>query len=124
MLCSVSAYIGGGISARARLGRKDLPVTARRKGSVRPHNRTLLSAIPDVYTPATGTLPEKHLTYYRVFTGPETPFQGPLGPRMPSSFQDGTSNTFLVVEAGEPVPWTKPDTASTRGCTVPVHGST
>jgi hypothetical protein len=74
-----------------------------------PHNRTLLSAIPDVYTPANGTLPQRHLTYYRVFTGTETPFQGPLGPRMPSSFSDGTSNTFLVVEAGEPVPWTKPD---------------
>jgi Protein kinase domain/Protein of unknown function (DUF1559) len=80
-----------------------------------PHNRTLLSAIPDVYTPATGTLPQKHLTFYRVFTGPETPFQGPLGPRIPSSFPDGTSNTFLVVEAGEPVPWTKPDELTYAG---------
>jgi tRNA A-37 threonylcarbamoyl transferase component Bud32 len=74
-----------------------------------PHNRGLLDRIPDVYTPATGSVKERHLTYYRVFTGPETPFSGTLGPRMPADFQDGTSNTFLIVEAGEPVPWTKPD---------------
>ena len=64
---------------------------------------------PYVYTPATGSVKEHHLTYYRVFTGPETPFHGPLGPRMPVDFLDGTSLTFLIVEAGEPVPWTKPD---------------
>src|SRR5207253_983258 len=30
------------------------------------------------------------------------------GPRIPASFPDGTSNTFLVVEAGEAVPWAAP----------------
>ena len=29
--------------------------------------------------------------------------------KIPGDFPDGTSNTFLVVEAGEPVPWTKPE---------------
>jgi hypothetical protein len=29
-------------------------------------------------------------------------------PSIPRSFPDGTSNTLLVVEAGNPVPWTKP----------------
>jgi prepilin-type processing-associated H-X9-DG protein len=28
--------------------------------------------------------------------------------RFPASFTDGTSNTVLIVEAGDPVPWTKP----------------
>ena len=27
---------------------------------------------------------------------------------IPASFPDGTSNTLLFVEGGEPVPWTKP----------------
>jgi hypothetical protein len=29
--------------------------------------------------------------------------------RLPASFTDGTSNTILIVEAGNPVPWTKPE---------------
>jgi hypothetical protein len=29
--------------------------------------------------------------------------------RIPVSFPDGTSNTILIVEAGNPVPWTKPE---------------
>lgn len=29
--------------------------------------------------------------------------------RFPASIPDGTSNTFLIVEAGNPVPWTKPE---------------
>jgi RNA polymerase sigma factor (sigma-70 family) len=29
--------------------------------------------------------------------------------RIPASFPDGTSNTILIVEAGNPVPWTKPE---------------
>jgi hypothetical protein len=31
-----------------------------------------------------------------------------FGPRI-ASFTDGTSNTWLVAEAEQPVPWTKPD---------------
>jgi RNA polymerase sigma factor (sigma-70 family) len=29
--------------------------------------------------------------------------------RIPDSFPDGTSNTILIVEAGNPIPWTKPE---------------
>jgi cell division protein FtsB len=29
--------------------------------------------------------------------------------RIPASFPDGTANTILIVEAGNPVPWTKPE---------------
>lgn len=49
------------------------------------------------------------MTPYRVFTGPGTAFPGfKKDVRIPD-FKDGTSNTVLVVEADEQVPWTKPD---------------
>src|SRR5262249_37168712 len=46
-------------------------------------------------------------TYYQVFTGQGTAFEGVRGLRV-TDFADGTSNTLLIIEAGEPVPWTKP----------------
>ncbi len=39
--------------------------------------------------------------------GKSQPFEGALGPKV-SDFTDGTAQTFLVVEASEAVPWTKP----------------
>jgi len=44
--------------------------------------------------------------------GPQEQFHPDLGAllrvRQFTAIQDGTSNTFLIAEAGEPVPWTKP----------------
>jgi hypothetical protein len=81
------------------------------------HNKKLLAKMPKLYAPPLSGKPAKpHTTYYQVFTGPDTPFDpraasgGPnltLGPRV-IDFKDGTSNTLLVVEAGEAVPWSKP----------------
>jgi hypothetical protein len=48
------------------------------------------------------------LTYFRVFTGEHTPFPPGGGSRFPASFPDGTSSTLLIVEAADPVPWTRP----------------
>src|SRR5262249_30213999 len=48
------------------------------------------------------------LTFCQVFTGPGTPFEIKEGPRLTQDFPDGTSNTLLIAEAAEPVPWTKP----------------
>jgi hypothetical protein len=70
------------------------------------HNKKLLEKMPKTYAHPTGQ--SKDATYYQVFTGKDTPFNGNVAPRMPATFTDGTSNTFLVVEAGEAVPWTKP----------------
>jgi hypothetical protein len=93
------------------------------------HNKTLLPRMPKVYAPVRGdTTPG--MTYYQVFVGENTPFLPPEklppplapgpgsapgaaplpkgGPRIPASIPDGTVNTFLIVEAGEAVPWTKP----------------
>src|SRR6266545_1941530 len=36
-------------------------------------------------------------------------FEGAEGKRLPDDFPDGTSNTLLLVEAGTPVPWAKPE---------------
>jgi hypothetical protein len=73
-----------------------------------PHNIKLLPLMPKIYAPVRGKTKEPHSTYYQVFVGRLTPFIGNqkvgLG-RIP----DGTSNTFMAVEAGEAVPWTKPE---------------
>jgi len=74
------------------------------------HNIRLLDRMPATYA-APGSkkskLPPNH-TVIHVFVGPGTAFEGPGGVAL-KDFPDGTSNTFLVVEAGDPVPWTKPE---------------
>jgi prepilin-type processing-associated H-X9-DG protein len=47
------------------------------------------------------------MTHHKVFSGPGAAFE--KGKKIKfTDFLDGTSNTILVVEAGEPVPWAKP----------------
>ena len=46
---------------------------------------------------------------FQVVVGPGTPFEPGLICKIPESFPDGTSNTLLVVEAGQAVPWSKPE---------------
>jgi prepilin-type processing-associated H-X9-DG protein len=86
-----------------------------------PNNKKLLGRMPDVYRPVKGQAPEGH-TYYRAFVGERALFQPRRSPSVrwapETRFEwffasgtriiDGTSYTFLVVEAGEPVPWTQP----------------
>jgi hypothetical protein len=71
------------------------------------HNRKLLEKMPKVYAPVTGKA-KPGMTYYQVFVGKDAPFDGMVSSRFPAGFPDGTANTFLVVEGGEAVPWTKP----------------
>jgi len=75
-----------------------------------PHNVKLLPKMPPVFHDlADDAPPNPTTTTFRVFVGPGTPFDGPRGISLtPKDFPDGTSNTFLVVEAAEAVPWTKP----------------
>src|SRR5690348_13390112 len=74
-----------------------------------PHNKNLLEKMPSVFAPMGGETQKKHQTYYQVFVGPDTAFREKnRGPLMPGSFTDGTSKTFLIVEAGEAVPWSAP----------------
>ena len=76
------------------------------------HNITLLPRLPKMYS-LPYRLPvdpgaEPFSTFCQVFVGKGTAFDGPQGLLWPKDFPDGTSNTALLVEAGEAVPWTKP----------------
>ena len=88
------------------------------------HNRKLIPTMPAVFKPVRGESKEGH-TYYRGFAGDEAMFPlkssvvekvvvgdrsfFPVFCRPFVKTPDGTSNTFLMAEAGETVPWTKPD---------------
>jgi prepilin-type processing-associated H-X9-DG protein len=73
-----------------------------------PHNKALIKEMPAVYLCPSHKNPEPGTTTYRVFVGDGAMFQaGQVTPIQ--SITDGTSNTILVVEAKEAVPWTKPD---------------
>jgi hypothetical protein len=73
------------------------------------NNSRLLPRMPGVYSPPACTareIPPYH-TMNKVFYGEQCPFEGQEGLRIGEDFSDGF-RTFLVVEAGEPVPWTMP----------------
>ena len=75
-----------------------------------PHNLALLPEMPRIYAPFNGKqTPEPHTTYYQVFVGPGAAFEGTEGKRLKGDFPDGTGSTILIVEAGEAVPWTRPE---------------
>jgi hypothetical protein len=74
------------------------------------HNKKLIAKIPNVYVPVgEGKMDEGH-TYYQVFMGRNTLFDGVK--KITNAMimaGDGTANTVLVVEAKNSVVWTKPD---------------
>jgi RNA polymerase sigma-70 factor (ECF subfamily) len=72
-----------------------------------PHNRKLLDKMPAVFAPVHGKAQEVGRTYYQVFTGKGTVFEGTRGVGI-ADIPDGTANTLLIVEAASAVPWTKP----------------
>ncbi len=73
-----------------------------------PHNKALLPRIPKTYLLPGETAGPDGLTKYQVFVGPQTMFEE--GQRIGiAQVPDGMSNTLLVVEAANGVPWTKPE---------------
>jgi prepilin-type processing-associated H-X9-DG protein len=97
-----------------------------------PHNKSLLADMPAVYTCATAPRGEPGFTHYRAFIGHGAFLEPaydrrlekvwwvgddgtkhyagePRGGLTIAAFTDGPSNTLMVVEAKQSVPWTKPD---------------
>ena len=70
------------------------------------HNKKLIEKMPKLYAPVR-VKAKAGETFYQVFAGPNALF-GPKQPFFPASITDGTSNTGLVFEAGDSVPWSKP----------------
>jgi len=75
-----------------------------------PSNLRLLSQMPAVYglRPRISGDFRAGYTLCKVFTGKDTPFEGKQGLSFKNDFVS-CSQTFLVVKAGAPVPWTKPE---------------
>ncbi|HWE38744.1 MAG TPA: DUF1559 domain-containing protein [Isosphaeraceae bacterium] len=73
-----------------------------------PHNKPLIAEMPTVYRCPSDRKSQPGQTTYRVYSGPRAAFEGKEGQRI-ASFTDGLSNTLLVVETQDAVPWTKPE---------------
>jgi hypothetical protein len=70
-----------------------------------PHNKSLLEEMPRYFSLPWGDRPDG-MTHFQVLVGPGTAFERP-GLTW-KDFPDEPENTILVVEAADPVPWTKP----------------
>jgi hypothetical protein len=69
-------------------------------------NKKLIAQIPKVYAPIRVKAKEGE-TFYQCFTGKDALFGS--GKKLTlAGIPDGTSNTIMVIEAGDPVIWTKP----------------
>jgi hypothetical protein len=70
------------------------------------HNKKLLDKLPRVY--ATPAEEPSDRTHVQGFVGKDAFFEGKQGVRL-ADIRDGTSNTIMLVEAANAVPWTKPE---------------
>ncbi len=71
-----------------------------------PHNKTLLAKRPKAYAPVRKDA-GADMTYYQVFHGKDAAFERQQPLRI-DDLLDGTANTFLLAEAANAVPWSKP----------------
>jgi hypothetical protein len=72
-----------------------------------PDNKKLIEKMPKMYAPIR-VKAAAGMTFYQTFTGKDALFGGKVKNPKLLSITDGTSNTGLVFEAGEPVVWSKP----------------
>ncbi len=89
-----------------------------------PNNKELIKLMPAVYAcPSRGSTDEAGLTTYRIFSSPGALFDATQPAPTLADVTDGTSNTLMVVEAGETVPWTKPEGLTSGQPGVPLSGA-
>ena len=79
------------------------------------HNKKLISKMPSLFAPFDEAKAKECLTYYQMVVGPSAMRPG-LNLK---SITDGEANAIAVVEAAEPVIWTKPDDISIPGKEMP-----
>jgi len=73
-----------------------------------PHNKELIKEMPATYLCPSRANVEPGTTTYRVFVGPGALFEKGKETTL-ANITDGTSNTIMISESSESVPWTKPD---------------
>jgi hypothetical protein len=72
------------------------------------HNKKFIEKMPKIFE-IDGVTAKPGYTHYRTFVGASASWAFDRPARIPASFPDGTSNTVIMVQAAEPVVWTKPD---------------
>ena len=72
-----------------------------------PHNKALIGRMPAVFQTPGSPPAASGQTRIRGFAGKGALFEGTRGIKI-EEITDGTSNTVIVVSAGEAVPWTQP----------------
>jgi len=72
-----------------------------------PNNKQLLNLMPKVFQNPLALDTRPGYTNYRVFVGGGAGFDMKNNFSIPRDFQDGTSNTIMIAEAVDSVPWTK-----------------
>ena len=73
-----------------------------------PHNKELIKEMPTTFVCPSRPNLEPGTTTYRVFVGEGALFEKGKDTRI-AQITDGTSNTIMICESNEAVPWTKPD---------------
>src|SRR5262245_14775262 len=74
------------------------------------HNKKLSDVAIKVFmSPQAFPTTPPGMTHYKGFVGRGAAFERGKPLKFPGDFPDGTSNTILVVESGEAIPWAKPD---------------
>lgn len=74
-----------------------------------PHNKALIASMPAIYAcPSAPRGREQGQTPYQVIVGKGALFESPEGVKLQEVI-DGTSNTLMIVETKEFIPWTQPD---------------